>query len=60
MCGLSSVVGEQLHDEPGRVVGTQGFYIDTTPDERRQQDQLTTQLAIIAENRRASSRPKGC
>ena len=25
------VVGDQLHDERGRVVGTQGFYIDATP-----------------------------
>jgi hypothetical protein len=45
------VVGDRLHDERGRVVGTQGFYIDTTPDEREQQDQLTAQLAAIAENR---------
>jgi len=35
------VVGDQLHDERGRVVGTQGFYIDTTPDEREQQDLVT-------------------
>jgi hypothetical protein len=24
---------DELHDERGRVVGTQGFYIDTTPHE---------------------------
>ena len=53
------VVGEQLHDEHGRVVGTQGFYIDTTPDEREQQDQLTAQLAIIAENRAGIEQAKG-
>ena len=53
------VVGEQLHDEQGRVVGTQGFYIDTTPDEREQQDQLTAQLAIIAENRAGIEQAKG-
>ena len=53
------VVGEQLHDERGRVVGTQGFYIDTTPDEREQQDQLTAQLAIIAENRAGIEQAKG-
>jgi ANTAR domain len=53
------VVGEQLHDERGRVVGTQGFYIDTTPDEREQQDQITTHLAAIAENRAVIEQAKG-
>ena len=53
------VGGEQLHDERGRVVGTQGFYIDTTPDEREQQDQMTAQLAVIAENRAVIEQAKG-
>jgi PAS domain S-box-containing protein len=53
------VVGEGLHDEHGRVVGTQGFYIDTTPDEREQQDQIAAQLAVIAENRAVIEQAKG-
>ena len=53
------VVGEGLHDEHGRVVGTQGFYIDTTPDEPEQQDQITAQLAVIAENRAVIEQAKG-
>jgi PAS domain S-box-containing protein len=53
------VVGDQLHDERGRVVGTQGFYIDATPDEREQQDQMTAQLAAIAENRAVIEQAKG-
>jgi len=53
------VVGDQLHDKWGRVVGTQGFYIDTTPDEREQQDQMTAQLAVIAENRAIIEQAKG-
>ncbi len=53
------VVGDQLHDERGRLVGTQGFYIDTTPDEREQQDQMTAQLAAIAENRAVIEQAKG-
>ena len=53
------VVGDRLHDERGRVVGTQGFYIDTTPDEREQQDQMTAQLAAIAENRAVIEQAKG-
>jgi PAS domain S-box-containing protein len=53
------VVGEQLHDERGRVVGTQGFYIDATPHEREQQDQITAQLAEIAEHRAAIEQATG-
>ena len=53
------VVGDQLHDERGRVVGTQGFYIDTTPDEREQQDLMTAQLAAIAESRAVIEQAKG-
>jgi PAS domain S-box-containing protein len=53
------VVGDELRDERGRVVGTQGFYIDATPDEREQQDQMTAQLAIIAENRAIIEQAKG-
>ena len=53
------VVGDQLHDEQGRVVGTQGFYIDTTPDEREQQDQMAAQFAVIAENRAVIEQAKG-
>jgi PAS domain S-box-containing protein len=48
---LVVVVGDQLHDERGRIVGTQGFYIDTTPDEQEQQDLVTAQVATISENR---------
>jgi PAS domain S-box-containing protein len=53
------VVGDQLHDERGYIVGTQGFYIDTTPDERDQQDLITAQLAAIAENRAVIEQAKG-
>ena len=53
------VVGDELRDVRGRVVGTQGFYIDTTPDEREQQDQMTAQLAVIAENRAVIAQAKG-
>ena len=53
------VVGDQLHDKRGRVVGTQGFYIDITPDEREQQDQMAAQLAAIAENRAVIEQAKG-
>jgi PAS domain S-box-containing protein len=53
------VVGDQLHDRRGRIVGTQGFYIDTTPDEREQQNLMTAQLAAISENRAVIEQAKG-
>ena len=53
------MVGDQLHDEPGRIVGTQGFYIDTTTDEREQQDLVTVQLAAISENRAVIEQAEG-
>jgi PAS domain S-box-containing protein len=53
------VVGDELRDERGRVVGTQGCYIDATPDEREHQDQVTAQLAAIAENRAVIEQAKG-
>src|SRR6478672_13470441 len=53
------VVGDELRDERGRVVGTHGFYIDATPDEREQQDLVTAQLAVIAENRAVIEQAKG-
>jgi PAS domain S-box-containing protein len=53
------VVGDAMYDEEGAVVGTQGFYIDATPDEREQQDQMTAQLVAIAENRAVIEQAKG-
>jgi hypothetical protein len=53
------VVGGELRDERGRVVGTQGFYIDATLDEREQQGQITARLAEIAESRAVIEQAKG-
>jgi PAS domain S-box-containing protein len=53
------VVGDELRDERGRLVGTQGFYIDATLDQREQQDQITVRLAAIAENRAVIEQAKG-
>jgi PAS domain S-box-containing protein len=53
------VVGDQLRDERGRIVGTQGFYIDTTAEERKQQDLITAQLAAISVDRAVIEQAKG-
>lgn len=53
------VVGDQLCDDTGAVIGTHGCYIDVTPDERRRQEVITEKVAEIADNRAAIEHVKG-
>jgi PAS domain S-box-containing protein len=53
------VVGDLLRDDNETVIGTQGFYIDVTPSERARQDQVTADVARIAENRSGIEQTKG-
>ncbi len=53
------VIGERLHDNAGRVVGTQGFYIDVTPSSEARAAIITEAVAEIAENRAAIEQAKG-
>ncbi|OBF53289.1 antitermination regulator [Mycobacterium sp. 852002-50816_SCH5313054-b] len=54
------VVGDQLVDEHGEVIGTHGFYIDVTPiAERAQEDLVTARLAEISEHRASIEQAKG-
>jgi PAS domain S-box-containing protein len=48
------VVGDELHDEVGAIVGTYGFYIDVTPEELVRQD-----LARVSEDRGVIEQAKG-
>ncbi|MHA7651655.1 PAS and ANTAR domain-containing protein [Mycobacterium sp. ML4] len=52
------VVGDRLVDERGTVIGTQGFYVDVSQEELRQ-DLVTKRLAEIAENRAGIEQAKG-
>ena len=36
------VVGDQMRDGDGSIIGTHGFYVDITPAEQARQDHLTT------------------
>jgi PAS domain S-box-containing protein len=54
-----AVLGDELHDEDGRVVGTYGFYVDLTAEERARQDRMTAELAHISERRSAIDEAKG-
>lgn len=53
------VVGDQLHDENGEVVGTHGFYVDVVPSAELQEELVTARLAEIADNRAAIEQAKG-
>ncbi len=54
------VVGDQLLDEQGEVIGTHGFYIDVSPGpEQEQEDVVTAKLAEISENRASIEQAKG-
>ncbi|WP_425436463.1 PAS and ANTAR domain-containing protein [Mycobacterium numidiamassiliense] len=50
------VVGEQLHDDLGEVVGTHGFYLDVTPT---LQDAISDAIAEISQNRGVIEQTKG-
>lgn len=54
------VVGDQLFDEHGEVVGTHGFYIDVSPSaEHTQEELVTARLAEISEHRAGIEQAKG-
>lgn len=53
------VVGDQLHDDDGAVVGTHGFYVDVASADQVQEDMVTARLAEIADNRAAIEQAKG-
>lgn len=53
-----AVVGHPLHDDE-RVIGTQGFYVDVTPDAGLRQQTIGAAVAEIAENRSAIEQAKG-
>jgi PAS domain S-box-containing protein len=54
------VVGDQVCDDDGDVIGTQGFYIDVTPEQQQHsEDLITVKVAEIAERRAAIERTKG-
>jgi hypothetical protein len=54
------VVGDQLCDDDGAVIGTHGFYVEVSqlPD-RLREDLVTARLAEIADNRAAIEQAKG-
>lgn len=54
------VVGDQLRDDNGEVIGTHGFYVDVTPNpEEEREDLISVRVAEIAERRARIEQVKG-
>jgi len=53
------VIGDQLRDDDGQVIGTHGFYVDVTSTYRTQEDLVSAAVAEIAENRAVIEQAKG-
>lgn len=54
------VVGDQLFDDKGVVIGTHGFYVDVTPSFKEAQEEFVSeQVAEIAEARAGIEQAKG-
>jgi ANTAR domain/PAS fold len=54
------VVGDQLRDDQGVVIGTHGFYVDVSPQpDQEREDLVTAKLAEITEQRASIEQAKG-
>lgn len=53
------VIGNQLVDAAGTVVGTEGFYVDVTPSDEQHQQALTAEVAKFSRNRAVIEQSKG-
>lgn len=53
------VVGSHLRDESGRVVGTEGHYVDVTPIHRSADEHIAAAVAEVATNRATIEQAKG-
>lgn len=53
------VIGDQLYDDDGELVGTHGFYVDVTPTDAMTAAAVSAAVAEIAENRAAIEQVKG-
>jgi len=53
------VIGDELYDYDGDVIGTHGFYVDVTETGRMRDDLVSAAVAEIAENRAAIEQANG-
>ncbi len=53
------VIGDQLYDNTGEVIGTYGFYVDVTPTDLAREELVSAAVAETAENRVTIEQAKG-
>ena len=53
------VIGDQLYDDSGELIGTDGFYVDVTQTDALHEELVTAAVAEIAESRAAIEQVKG-
>lgn len=53
------VIGDQLNDDTGRLIGTHGFYVDVTPTAAMTKAIVSAALTEITENRSVIEQAKG-
>jgi PAS domain S-box-containing protein len=53
------VIGERLQDGRGDVIGTQGFYLDVTPNLLQQQESISRAVAAISDGRSLIDQVRG-
>lgn len=53
------IIGDQFFADDGSVLGTHGFYIDVTAAEQLREQEISTQVNEIADNRAAIEHVKG-
>lgn len=53
------VIGEQMRDDAGQVIGAQGYYIDVTPDAQVRDAAITEAVSEIADHRAVIEQAKG-
>lgn len=54
-----TVIGDELRDDEGRVIGTYGFYVDLTREEQVHRDQVSAAVEYIADRRSGIDQVKG-
>jgi hypothetical protein len=54
------VVGDQLHNDSGDIIGSHGFYVDeTAPSDQQNEDIVTARLVEISQQRASIEQAKG-
>lgn len=54
-----AVLGDELCDEHGQVIGTYGFYVDLSDEESTREDRMTAEFVAVSQRRSVIEQAKG-